>query len=481
MTKKNMKNFDVSERKKRTILNFYAAICFLLNFIRIFDNAFWGDEGWSIRLINMNLHDMIKETAAAQQPPLYFLIAMLFRLAGGNRGIIYHLVSLVPYLILVILAVTMIRRRFGFMVSMIFITFTSLSTSGLTYNVEARMYSWASLFVFCAWGTALEIIEKDRKKDWIQFTVFSILAAYTNYYALLAVGFLYLSFMIYLPVSHRVQKNGIRLLISIAAAAASYIPWFGIMIGSFQETVNSDFWLQSPTRLRYVLTFIFESKWLVIATAAVFCAYFYHQNKADKAHDSESVFVRFGLVCATGLIATGEIVSLIFRPVFQAKYAFSVCPVIWLVLGIAISGLKYRKQVFCLYLTLALVIMVPGYIQIFSHDYKVNKDTEIFQQSVPVKENDIILTNRNMLDWTLLDYYYPGVPHAYLEDADADVISGEVKRLAVGEGKAGIWLFWSDPLTEDDIVRLKAAGYNTDQYFFGRLGNDGEIHIYRLK
>jgi hypothetical protein len=96
-------------------------------------------------------------------------------------------------------------------------------------------------------------------------------------------------------------------------------------------------------------------------------------------------------------------------------------------------------------------------------------------------DNDVILTNRSHFDWTLLDYYYPGTSHALLENADTKIISEKVNSLTFGKEEAGIWLFWSDPLTEDDVIRLNASGYNTKQFFFGRLGNGEKIFVYKLR
>jgi hypothetical protein len=471
---------NIDERIKKAVLVIYAAVCFLMNFIRIFDNAFWGDEGWSIKLINMNLHDMIQATAGAQQPPLYFMIAMLFCRIGGNSGPVYHFVSIIPYLILVILSITMIRRKFSYMASMIYLTFVSLSTAGLTYNIEVRMYSWAGLFVFLTWGASLEILEKDRWKDWIRFTVFSILTAYTNYYALLAVGFLYLSFIIYFCVTRKLTRSGIKLVTSMAAALISYLPWLRIMIRSFQNTVNNDFWLQNPTRLRYVLTFILNSKWIVFLAVVILCSFFVRQIKNGKIHDSVMVFIEFGLFSAAGLIATGEIVSLIYRPVFQAKYAYSICSIIWLVLGIAVSKLKYRKQVFCLLFSVMLIIMIPGYFKTFAYDRQLNQDTTAFLNDVRIEKEDYIMTSSSQIDWTLLDYYYPGTKHQYFDGTDPDKISKAVNSAASGRNNAVVWLFWYGPLSSEETLKLKDTGYNSEVYFTGRLGNGEKLFVYKL-
>ena len=63
-----------TEFKRILVLYAYAFVLFLINFIRIFDNAFWGDEGFSILLAKMSVHEMIATTASDVHPPLYYLL-----------------------------------------------------------------------------------------------------------------------------------------------------------------------------------------------------------------------------------------------------------------------------------------------------------------------------------------------------------------------------------------------------------------------
>ena len=99
------------------ILPFYATLLFLLHFIRIFDNSFWADEGFSIRLAQMSISEMIAKTSTDVHPPLFYLLAQLLYHIFGNHGFTYHLSALLPYGILLILSCTVIKkmvRRYPF-------------------------------------------------------------------------------------------------------------------------------------------------------------------------------------------------------------------------------------------------------------------------------------------------------------------------------------------------------------------------------
>ena len=66
------KPFSFNMHSIAIILFYFTTLTFgLIGFMRCFDNAFWGDEGYTIRLAKMSLKDMIYATAGDVHPPLY--------------------------------------------------------------------------------------------------------------------------------------------------------------------------------------------------------------------------------------------------------------------------------------------------------------------------------------------------------------------------------------------------------------------------
>lgn len=173
------------------ILYVYAFVLFFMNFIRIFDNTFWGDEGYSILLAQKSVPNMLAATAADVHPPLYYLLAQLLYHVFGNNGVTYHLSALLPYAGIMMIGCTYVKKRFGIIPSAILITMASLMKYAVTYNVEARMYALSSLLVLIAYIAFYEIIKTNSLKSWGIFCVASLGAAYTHYYALVSVAFLY--------------------------------------------------------------------------------------------------------------------------------------------------------------------------------------------------------------------------------------------------------------------------------------------------
>ena len=128
----------------------YAGVLFYLNFIRIFDNYLWLDEAFTGNLTRMSVGDMLQTTASDVHPPFYYLMTKAFCGLFGVRGACLHFVSIIPLGIILIFAVLVIWDEFGAEAALVLITFVGLSDLAVRYNVEIRMYSWASLFVFFA-------------------------------------------------------------------------------------------------------------------------------------------------------------------------------------------------------------------------------------------------------------------------------------------------------------------------------------------
>ena len=78
------------------LLALYSFLLFLMHFIRIFDNSFWGDEGFTIRLAKMGFVDMVLATAKDVHPPLYYFFTQILCHIFGFHGYTYHLTAVSP-------------------------------------------------------------------------------------------------------------------------------------------------------------------------------------------------------------------------------------------------------------------------------------------------------------------------------------------------------------------------------------------------
>ncbi len=188
---------DQIQNTLNLLLYLYAFLLFSFNLLRVLDNVFWGDEVYSILMAKMNFSQMITTTAMDVHPPLYYILLQCFYHLFGNSGWAYHLATLLTFSILLLVSVTWIKKRFGIGTATLFITFASLLSNAIEYNLEVRMYSMAELFVFLSFFMLYLIYTEQRVLWYALFTLFSLAAAYTRYYALLSVAFFYIALLLY--------------------------------------------------------------------------------------------------------------------------------------------------------------------------------------------------------------------------------------------------------------------------------------------
>ncbi|MCD8376678.1 MAG: glycosyltransferase family 39 protein [Oscillospiraceae bacterium] len=204
----------------------YAAILFFLNFIRIFDNNFWEDEAFTTNLMTGTVSEIIATTAADVHPPLYYLIVKLGYALVGNRGWMFHLASLIPCAVILAFSLTAVWDRFGKETAIILMTLTTISGNAVTYNMEVRMYSWGALFILLSFYYLYLILTEGKAAHYVLFVVFSVAAAYTHYYCLLAVAFFYAA-LLFLSVFRK--RLGLKkVLLTCACAVAAYLPWIAV-------------------------------------------------------------------------------------------------------------------------------------------------------------------------------------------------------------------------------------------------------------
>ena len=123
----------------RLLAVIYTLMLFTFNFIGIYNNVFWGDECFSIRLSKMTVKAMLKAAARDVHPPFYYFITIVAYRIFGDQSWVYHAVSLLPYAIGLVFILTVIWKRFGKGTAFLMVTFASVFGAAMEYNVEAIM------------------------------------------------------------------------------------------------------------------------------------------------------------------------------------------------------------------------------------------------------------------------------------------------------------------------------------------------------
>lgn len=468
----------------------YTLILFALNYMMVLNINFWSDEGYSIKLSKMSFFEMIDATAMDVHPPLYYVLLQIISRAMGFRWVSYRLLSIIPYGILLIFALTVIWKKFGKEASLTWITLLSLLYTGIQYNVQVRMYSWGAFFVLMSFYFLHEILSHNRIRDYSAFVMMSLAAAYTHYYCLISVAFFYLTLIL---VALTKRKEFLKkVLMACDVTILAYLPWFFILLKTFNRT-SEGYWMAEIPSLKECLLFLFSSKWQTVFLLLFFIItviYVMYETEAlisgalwkaripflisvsDLHVSKNAIWMTAGLVSVIGTALTGIIVSQIFRPMFTLRYIYPVSVVACLMLGIGLE--KYKKKMVCM--AIIVVLVMDGGIPHYLTEYNILKYEEerlckvLDATEREISVDDVILTDIALLHWGNIGTYYPGIKTELIDVNDLGILNKNIDY----------WLFIGTEKAESKIQMIEGQGYEAIRYVSD--GNLGRIPVcvYRL-
>lgn len=328
------------------------------SFTLCFSNDIWYDELFTVGMAEHSYGDLVRFTAADVHPPLYYCIVKLFadlcKLIVPSAGTVIpaKLVSVLPYWILLVYAVTVVRRRWGIFTGGLFLFCVTAMPQLSAYTVEARMYGWALLFVTAAFLHAQEMITAGHagsgRGQNAAFVIYGLAAAYTQYFACVAVVmiYLYLLFMLWRQDKRRIREW----LFCVAASVIGYVPWLFALAGQI-SAVRENYWILPLTwwSLGGCVKFIMKPAFindtvntvlavvLTVGFAMMFlwCGWQYklgHNGRDFSKNEEETHFVTAaaGIWILTGVVGFGFAASLLLRPIFVYRYMIPALGCFWL-------------------------------------------------------------------------------------------------------------------------------------------------------
>lgn len=233
----------------------------------IFNNNIWTDEGFTMQLIRSGgLREITAGTAADVHPPLYYYWAKLFMILGGDTLIAQKVAVIIPQVLLLVYLGTVVRRHLGDGVAFLSILFLTCIPCSMEFAVQVRMYSMAILFVTICCVSAYLSFERGSRRDLASYALSGLAAAYTHYFAFVAVGFIALVFLIRLVVRYNSRKRmGIDETMHTGASIRDWFLTAGLMILGYLPWV--------PTVIRQI-TNVNKSYWIPAITGNTVLGYF---------------------------------------------------------------------------------------------------------------------------------------------------------------------------------------------------------------
>lgn len=332
------------------------ALCVFVTF-PVVSNSVILDEAYSILLVRRTVPNIILGTARDVHPPLYYLILKFFSLFGGESLLLYRVATaLATWLNLIVLGATLIRRRWGERVSVIYMLWFGLTYSTLERSSLVRMYSWAAFFVTAAALFLFFYYEDRSKKNLALGIVMTLGAMYTHYYALLAV---FLAWVILLLVSLFQKKKILGILVGGVIVTVGYLPWLGVLLTQFKGVVE-DYWIDrfDWSEWRMVPAYLIEeSETSLCGIGAVLYALILLTLLTALMRKKWDALCCAGVFFGTMVLAA--VISVAFTPIWTTRYMYVAWGMIALFIAITagevVSGYSNLIQAM-----LMLVFLIVG-------------------------------------------------------------------------------------------------------------------------
>lgn len=525
-----------------------------------FSNDIWYDELFTVGMIEHSYGDLIAFTAKDVHPPLYYCIVKfvleLCKLisAQANAVVIAKVVSVLPYFILFVYSVTFIRRRFGIFTGGLFLFCVIAMPQLSAYTVEVRMYSWALLFVTAAFLHAYGTVVAEREpeaeaemrtddstaesrgaavenKVWAAqhaeilqtkpsarahmrrihgaaLVCYGLVAAYTQYFACVAVIMVYLYVLIVFFVKDRSRIK--EWLLWAAISVVGYIPWLYALVGQI-TAVRGNYWILPLTWrslggcVKFVMKPAFTNEILSVILAVVMfviCGFVflyglvkvchYSIEKYKKAQnkskiDSEEVvshevqasqhfgFAIAGVGVLIGLVVFGFVASALVRPIFVYRYMIPALGCFWLGFAVALNEIWERVKLIFTVITICLLVIGLRDYRAFmgEEEYKILLMRQTGEALSAIAPDDIVIYNFDQvqavtsyyIDEATESYLWCGTPETLIQDiirpyGTAEKVQ-EIKEWCE-EGRK-VWFIGSFNSREDIMAKWEADGLHVEE------------------
>lgn len=479
-----MKVMENKQTKLKKIGYYGLPIVFLLMIIlSVFHKTVWVDETYSLSIIKHSYTKLLQLASMDVHPPLYYMLLKLsVDIFGKILNPIYvgKLLSTIPYIIMMILGFTVIKKRYGELVSFLFNICVLGMPRMFEFATEIRMYSWGTLFIFCTFLFATNIRDNETLKDYIGLTIFATLASYIHYFACASAIVIYTILIVSVFLQKDYKKIG-KIILSGIGVVILYLPWLFVFLKQFAH-VRSGYWIQPIKWNDVVIDFLFLSRFnenwdyfslsvLVISIVVIGIATILKNKNKDAV---------FALDVWFFTIVLGITLSLLIKPVYVARYIIPALGCMWLSMSIGLSQLnkknKFRQTIILLTIVICLLC---NCLYIKTENTETKKITKTFETIEPyINENTIIVTNHTHIQ-RVISYFYPNnevvLAGDEIEDKDLtlqvyDTNLTEVTNLkTLKNHKSNILLI---DATGDLTKLFEKGGYKTEKITKGNISTN---------
>ena len=227
--------------------------------LRIYDlgtESIWVDEGYSIRLSNLNVSQILELTMVEDQhPPLYYIILHYWVTLFGNSEFAIRFLSVIFGFLGIFIIYKIGRLLFDKNVGILSALLLALSVFHIHYSQETRMYSLVALLTLLSFYFFIKILKEKRRTTVIWYILSSASLMYTHVYSLfIIIAQNIFVITIFFLSKERYELNFKRWLLLQSILIILFIPWLKTFVNHVAQ-VQSVFWISHPSLYSLLETF----------------------------------------------------------------------------------------------------------------------------------------------------------------------------------------------------------------------------------
>lgn len=383
-------NFIQSNEKK--IITLTAVILTAVYISLVWNNNVWMDEAFTASLVHTDFAGVISRSMADTLPPLYNILLKLATFIFGYSIPVMKLTSVIPMILTLIIGATVVRRRFGFKTAVLFMLYITFMPIFFYFGVEIRMYSLGFFFATASGIYAYEVVKEPSRKNWVAFTLYSVLAGYSHHFAFVTVAFSYLYILLYYVFCKRDKiAEWFKCLL---ATFVLYLPCLLVTLTQIKRV--SGYFSMPDMDLKmiihcaeypYIVGFLPATLvcFLMMATAV---ALIIADIVVKKRKDDAKIYALCCFSVFYGVLIFGTIVSRIMTAnIFVDRYLFFATGLLWLCAAVV---LPENDRMFYTALIVTAFIAVFTYSGALRTEYGNSATEEIEFLRENVNEGDVL-------------------------------------------------------------------------------------------
>ncbi len=437
------------------------------------------DEYFTMSVLTLPIADVISITSWDVHPPVYYILAkiavMMAEAVGMDSLHGLRILSVIPYILILAISATKIRRDYGLLTAGLFAFSLSVMSEFFAHFLIARMYGWAILFIIVAFLSFGEIIKGGGVKSWIVLTVFSVLCAYTHYFAAISVACIYIILLAYII---KFERDKLKMwVISVAAAAILYIPWIPSLIRQMTQ-VHAAYWIRqvNPEMLVKSVGYIAYADNLAVGLVAVLALaglIYIYKKDSQGVGQKERFLILSGARVYLGTIALAVFLSVVFRPILMPRYLLPAAAVMWLTISIMLARIKDRRMFMVSAALIAMLLLIGAAATVSTNDdlYKSGLHQKEVLDSITNDSNSMLIINNQNMIMYFLSYANQSDTHVLNvrivfgetlerlhEFYDFHTFNGkDIDRLIANNTGKNIYIIsWSDPVLNTTTEKIDA-------------------------